>query len=159
MQRSLLSWTVLGVVASVALTQVAFAQPAPKDDHPAAARAEEHKAPTAAHAEHKAPAAAHHATRAVKNTHVNETVNEHVNKTVVTHAAVGRPVVGPGHSGGARWARGARFDGPRVAYTEWGRYHLRQPPAGYEWVQDGDELVLINLGSGLIDDTFIITVP
>jgi Ni/Co efflux regulator RcnB len=30
------------------------------------------------------------------------------------------------------------------------------PAIGYEWVQDGDELVLIDIGNGIIANVFII---
>jgi Ni/Co efflux regulator RcnB len=33
---------------------------------------------------------------------------------------------------------------------DWGRYHLEAPPPGYEWVQDGNELVLISISTGVI---------
>ena len=52
---------------------------------------------------------------------------------------------GPGRAA-ARWNRGQRFDGNRVVFRDYDRYHVRRPPPGYEWVQDGNEL-----GSGRIE--------
>jgi len=58
--------------------------------------------------------------------------------------------------GNARWSNGGHYTGGRVVFSDWNRYHLRQPPYGYEWVQDDDELVLISIGTGIITDVFLI---
>ena len=58
--------------------------------------------------------------------------------------------------GPQRWHSGAHFGGSRVVFSDWGRYSLRAPPGGYEWVQDGDELVLIEIDTGIISDVFVI---
>jgi Ni/Co efflux regulator RcnB len=36
--------------------------------------------------------------------------------------------------------------------SNWQYYHASPPPAGYEWVQDGNQLVLISIASGIIAD-------
>jgi Ni/Co efflux regulator RcnB len=91
----------------------------------------------------------------------NVVVHEHtvVHKTVVDRTVhpVAHPVVASG--GGGRWHSGQHFDGNRAVFTDYDRYHVRRPPPGYEWVQDGGELVLISLGTGVISDTFVITIP
>ena len=50
------------------------------------------------------------------------------------------------------WARGDHFDGHRdvIAHGDWGRYHLHQPPRGYEWVRSGNQFVMIAVTSGVI---------
>jgi Ni/Co efflux regulator RcnB len=60
--------------------------------------------------------------------------------------------------GGGHWHHGDRFTGSRVMFTDFGRYHLRPPPPGYAWVQDGNELVLISLATGVITDVVVIPV-
>jgi Ni/Co efflux regulator RcnB len=52
------------------------------------------------------------------------------------------------------WRRGSRYYGPRVVYRDWGRYHLRRPPPGYEWVREGNRLVLIAAATGIIAELF-----
>ncbi len=56
---------------------------------------------------------------------------------------------------GRRWHQGDRYDGQRYAVQNYGYYHLRQPPAGYEWVQDGSQFVLIAVASGIIADIIL----
>jgi Ni/Co efflux regulator RcnB len=51
---------------------------------------------------------------------------------------------------GRRWHNGDRFDGNRRVVNNWSYYHAQQPPPGYEWVQDGNQLVLISIASGII---------
>jgi Ni/Co efflux regulator RcnB len=54
---------------------------------------------------------------------------------------------------GHRWSRGER-----IGYNDWNgaqrvdyrRYHLRQPPRGYEWRRHGDRFILAAIASGLI---------
>lgn len=50
------------------------------------------------------------------------------------------------------WQNGGHYYGGRhvVNRGDWNRYHLRQPPHGYEWVQDGNQFVLIAITSGII---------
>lgn len=90
-----------------------------------------------------------------KKTVVHEHVTEH---NTVVHEDVHRPGPAPVRAAG-HWNRGQRFNGNRIVFTDFDRYHVRRPPPGYEWIQDGNELVLISLTDGLISDTFIIAVP
>jgi Ni/Co efflux regulator RcnB len=52
------------------------------------------------------------------------------------------------------WRRGAYLPPQYQAYViqDYGRYHLRRPPYGYEWVQVGDECLLVSIVTGLIFD-------
>ncbi len=51
------------------------------------------------------------------------------------------------------WRRGgyvSRSDWDRGYRVDYRRYHLRQPPYGYEWRRVGDNYVLAAIASGLI---------
>jgi Ni/Co efflux regulator RcnB len=157
MNRFLLTAAVAGALC-LSAAPLALAQDHPDDAHkdqhaPAAKPAEHVVAPT----HHTAPAhpstVTHHTTVNRTVTHNTVTHNTVVNRTVDQH--VNEHVAG----GPARWHPGDRFAGNRVVFNDWGRYGLRAPPPGYAWVQDGDELVLIALATGVIGDTFVITVP
>jgi Ni/Co efflux regulator RcnB len=39
--------------------------------------------------------------------------------------------------------------------VDWHREHLREPPAGYEWVDTGGQFVLVAIASGVIADILI----
>lgn len=54
-----------------------------------------------------------------------------------------------------RWHNGDHYNGNREVVNDWGEHHLRQPPSGYEWVQDGNQYVLIAITSGIIADIFL----
>jgi Ni/Co efflux regulator RcnB len=53
------------------------------------------------------------------------------------------------------WRHGQHYDGSRRVVGNWQHYHLRQPPHGYEWVQDGSQFVLIAVASGIIADVLL----
>ena len=48
------------------------------------------------------------------------------------------------------WHHGDRYTGHREVVSDWGRYHVHRPPPGYEWVHDGNQLVMIAIGTGLV---------
>ncbi|OYV32268.1 MAG: hypothetical protein B7Z80_27425 [Rhodospirillales bacterium 20-64-7] len=48
------------------------------------------------------------------------------------------------------WHDGGRYTGSRHVVHDWDHRHLRRPPHGYEWVQNGNQFVLIAIGSGII---------
>src|SRR5580658_735300 len=52
------------------------------------------------------------------------------------------------------WRRGAYLPPQYQAYviTNWGGFHLRRPPVGYNWVRVGNEFLLISAATGLIFD-------
>jgi Ni/Co efflux regulator RcnB len=52
------------------------------------------------------------------------------------------------------WHHGDHFNGHRDVVTDWNRYHVRRPPSGYEWVHDGNQLVIIAIGTGLVASAF-----
>jgi Ni/Co efflux regulator RcnB len=66
-----------------------------------------------------------------------------------------RPPFHPSYSSGHHWNHGDHFYGNRVVIENWNYYQLQQPPYGYEWVQDGDQFVLIALATGIITDIII----
>jgi Ni/Co efflux regulator RcnB len=53
---------------------------------------------------------------------------------------------GPPHGG---WHEGDHYNGGRET-VDWHQHHLHQPPQGYEWVQSGDQFVLIAVTTGII---------
>ena len=143
---------VMGCALSLAAAPLALAQDHPNDATHPAKTAPAHPAPKKPVVHHKPVVV----KRTAVNEHVTEHVNEHVTQRVAPVAAARGPVVA---AGGQRWHSGDRFVGSRVVFVDYARYNLRQPPFGYEWVQDGDELVMISLATGLIGDTFVIVVP
>lgn len=54
---------------------------------------------------------------------------------------------GPPHGG---WHDGDHYNGHRVVVQDWDHHHLHRPPPGYEWVQYGDQYMLIAVTSGII---------
>jgi Ni/Co efflux regulator RcnB len=56
---------------------------------------------------------------------------------------------------GHHWHNGDRYNGDRHYVSNWSYYHLRQPPQGYEWVQDGSQFVLIAVATGVITDVIL----
>jgi Ni/Co efflux regulator RcnB len=63
----------------------------------------------------------------------------HVETHSVQHASASR-----------QWRNGDHYTGNRTVVDNWSHYHLHQPPSGYEWVQDSNQLVLIAITSGVI---------
>jgi Ni/Co efflux regulator RcnB len=49
-----------------------------------------------------------------------------------------------------QWHDGDRYTGHRYVVSDWNHYHVHRPPSGYEWVHDGNQLVMIAIGTGLI---------
>jgi len=140
----------LTIALSVASAHFAIAQEHHDDDAHPDAHAQAHPAARPAH---PAPAVDKHV---VVNEHVNEHVTEHKTVDVQNGHAGPRPIAS---AGGGRWHSGDRFNGSRAVFTDYDRYHLRRPPPGYAWVQADGELVLINLSTGVITDTFVIAIP
>lgn len=58
-------------------------------------------------------------------------------------------------SGGHQWHAGDRFTGQRRVVSNWNQYHLRQPPTGYQWVQDGNQFVLLAIATGIISSVIL----
>ncbi|MGA9341152.1 MAG: RcnB family protein [Rhodanobacteraceae bacterium] len=54
-----------------------------------------------------------------------------------------------------RWAHGERlpssYRAHRYYITDYSRYHLRPPPRGYRWVRVDNDIVLVAVTTGLID--------
>ncbi len=53
------------------------------------------------------------------------------------------------------WHRGGYYHGPRNVVRDYGRYHLRPPPRGYEWVQANGQFVLLAVTTGVIADILL----
>ena len=70
-----------------------------------------------------------------------------------SHAAPSQPRYSSGH----QWNHGDHYNGGRYVVGNWGYYHLEQPPYGYEWVQDGDQFILLAISTGIITSIIIST--
>ncbi len=60
---------------------------------------------------------------------------------------------GQDRGNGHRWNRGERMgynDWNRASRVDYRRYHLRQPPRGYEWRQQNGQFILGAVATGLI---------
>lgn len=72
-------------------------------------------------------------------------------RTVVTQRTVSRQ---PQHR--SNWRQGERFDRRyasnyrQIDYRQYRGRHLYAPPRGYQWVQSGNDAVLVAVTSGLI---------
>jgi len=53
------------------------------------------------------------------------------------------------------WHRGGYYHGPRYVVRDYGRYRLRPPPRGYEWVQSNGQFVLLAVTTGVIADILL----
>jgi Ni/Co efflux regulator RcnB len=77
-------------------------------------------------------------------------------RTVVTQRTVVRKDVRNNRQTVAnhRWAKGQRFDRRQASnyrvINNYRGYRLNAPPRGYQWVQSGNDAVLIAITSGLI---------
>ncbi len=62
---------------------------------------------------------------------------------------------GPEH----QYYRGQRypseFRGHQYVVEDWRGHHLRQPPRGYHWVQNGGDYLLVAIASGVILDLLL----
>lgn len=66
-------------------------------------------------------------------------------------AYYGNPYYRPGYMS---WRRGGHLPPYYRSYVvyDYGRYHLRRPPAGYAWYRVGDDYLLAAIASGIIFD-------
>jgi hypothetical protein len=64
---------------------------------------------------------------------------------------------GYGHPMPHQWHHGDRFNGHREVVSDWQHYHVRRPPHGYEWVHNGNQLVMIAIGTGLVASTLALS--
>lgn len=77
-------------------------------------------------------------------------------RTVVKQKTIVRKDVRNNHKAIAnhRWAKGQRFDRRQTAnyrvINNYRGYRLNAPPRGYQWVQSGNDAVLIAITSGII---------
>jgi len=134
MRFSSTSLLALGFAWSVASMSMALAQSEQTDRNAAERHTDTHIAGPAPRAViHAAPAQAHY--------------DQQHRTAVQTHQQARGP---------QRWNNGGHYGGSRVVFSNWGLYQLQQPTYGYEWVQDGDELVLIEIDTGIISNVFII---
>lgn len=86
-------------------------------------------------------------THAPEQTHMVRAPEQHN----YTHPAP-LPEQHANYGGKHEWRHGDHYTNHRQVVGNWRHYHLRQPPQGYEWVQDGSQFVLIAVASGIIAD-------
>ena len=121
----------MAAAASLLGGQMAMAQPGP--DH---GGRDMHRAAPVAKAGHQAVRADHQAVRA-----------DH-QAVRADHRTVASVRDQPHWSRGDRLPHG--YIGHQAVRVDWRARHLRQPPAGYEWVQYDNRYLLVALTSGLI---------
>jgi len=136
----------MGFALSVASAPLALAQSDQHDQNSAAAPAQ--------HTETHATAPAPHVVVRVVPTPQHAPVQAQYDQQHRPVVQASRPVEQA--RGPQRWNNGGHYGGSRVVFVNWGLYQLQQPTYGYEWVQDGDELVLIDIDTGIIANVFII---
>lgn len=49
-----------------------------------------------------------------------------------------------------RWTKGARYRGNGAQVSNHRRHNLQAPPAGHRWVRDGNDFLLVAVGTGII---------
>lgn len=86
-----------------------------------------------------------------------EVVRQQPNRTVVVQRGPGyREKTVIRHNNARKWARGQRFDRRYatnyrvIDYRSYRNRGVYAPPRGYQWVQSGNDAVLIALASGVI---------
>lgn len=86
-----------------------------------------------------------------------EVVRQGPNRTVVVQRGPGyreRTVIR--HNNARKWARGQRFDRRyatnyrQIDYRAYRNRGVYAPPRGYQWVQSGNDAVLVAIASGVI---------
>lgn len=48
------------------------------------------------------------------------------------------------------WKKGGKYTGKGSVVANHGNHRLKAPAKGYRWMRDGDEFLLVRIGSGLI---------
>lgn len=172
MRFSSASLLAMGFAFSVASAPMALAQSDQHDQHgggaPAqhSAPAQQHNAVRSAPAQQRAPAQ-HQQTqthtqtqRSSQSTQQRSTQQRSTDQR--SNVQRGGDQRGGDQRGGEQrgrdehghWSNGGHFGGNRMIFGGWAGYNLREPPGGYEWVQDGNELLLINIYTGMIIQVF-----
>jgi Ni/Co efflux regulator RcnB len=147
MKHFFLSTLSAGLALTLMSAPMAMAQPAPNHDSThmmAPGHSEKSNMPMP----HQATPAAHmqmpqHRAMGQKPGH-----GEAANMAMPHEATPTQRMAYSGHA----WHHGDHYNGGRQVVNNWQYYHLHQPPAGYEWVQDGSQFVLIAVASGIVAD-------
>ena len=74
-------------------------------------------------------------------------------RTVVTKQVVRTDRYQPQLIQQRKWAKGQKFDrryAQNYRTVNYRQHHLNAPPRGYQWVQSGNDAVLVGIASGLI---------
>lgn len=49
-----------------------------------------------------------------------------------------------------QWRKGAKYSGKGSGISDYGRHNLKAPPKGHRWVRDGNDFLLVAIGTGVI---------
>jgi Ni/Co efflux regulator RcnB len=138
-------WMALSMLAA----PVAMAQPDQHGDQHSDQHSDQHAAPQHSTMQH---------TTVQHTTMQQHTMMQHapVQHSPIQHQYVQHQSIQPApredQVSSHHWQHGQHYNGSRRVVSNWQYYHLRQPPHGYEWVQDGSQFVLIAVASGIIAD-------
>ncbi len=153
MKRSLMSTVAAGLALSLIGAPLAMAQ---ADQHPGPQSAP-HSDDVHATGPQHAPEQ-HTTVEHSNNTHTMATNTMPHQMTQVSHEQA-HPAPPPmQHQAsfiGHQWHNGDHYNGSRHYVTNYHAYHLSPPPAGYQWVQDGSQFVLIAVASGIIANVIL----
>lgn len=61
-----------------------------------------------------------------------------------------RPAARKDQARQGEWRKGALYSGRGSRVTDYRRHNLKAPPKGHRWVRDGNDFLLIAIGSGVI---------
>ena len=156
MKRFLMSSVAAGMALSLIGAPLAMAQQDQSHGPQSGQHEENHAAPQ-------------HAT--VQHTTVQHVAVQHqtVQHETVQHTTISHPPVQMSHEqnhsappmqhqasgGGHQWHSGDHYTGSRTYVSNYSAYHLNAPPAGYQWVQDGSQFVLIAVATGVITSVIL----
>jgi Ni/Co efflux regulator RcnB len=149
MRHYLKSTMAFGMALSMLAAPVAMAQPDQHGDQHSDQHSDQHAAPQHSTMQH---------TTVQHTTMQQHTMMQHapVQHSPIQHQYVQHQSIQPApredQVSSHHWQHGQHYNGSRRVVSNWQYYHLRQPPHGYEWVQDGSQFVLIAVASGIIAD-------
>ena len=49
-----------------------------------------------------------------------------------------------------RWKKGAKYNGRGARVSNYRQHNLKAPPKGHRWVRDGNDFLLVAVGTGII---------
>lgn len=49
-----------------------------------------------------------------------------------------------------KWKKGGKYRGQGAPLSDYRRHNLKTPPKGHRWVRDGNDFILVAIGTGII---------